>query len=67
MTARVEDRMAIADLMTGWIHRDLSQWDQLRDLFHPGGTIEITGFEGLLTDVVDASARMGNRTCAPNT
>ena len=26
----LEDRQSIADLMTGWIHRDLAQWDQLR-------------------------------------
>lgn len=55
----VDDRLAIADLMTGWIHRDLAQWDDLRQLFHPEGTIEITWFEGLFSDFVDASARMG--------
>lgn len=57
--AGVEDRLAIADLMTGWIHRDLAQWDRMRELFHPDGTIEIPWFEGLFTDFVDASARMG--------
>jgi hypothetical protein len=46
----VEDRLAIADLMTGWIHRDLAQWDQLRELSHPEGTIEVTWFEGLFTE-----------------
>lgn len=30
----VEDRLAIADLMTRWIHRDLSEWDLMRELFH---------------------------------
>ena len=59
MTGTVQDRLAIADLMTGWIHRDLAQWDQMRELFHPDGTIEITWFEGLFSDFVDASARMG--------
>ncbi|MBC3840695.1 nuclear transport factor 2 family protein [Streptacidiphilus sp. 4-A2] len=59
MDARIEDRSAIAALMNGWIHRDLGEWDQLRDLFHPGATIEITWFEGLATDFVDGSARMG--------
>jgi hypothetical protein len=59
MDARLEDRAAIADLMTGWTHRDLSEWDQLRDLFHPGATIAITWFDGLATDFVDGSARMG--------
>ena len=59
MTANADDRLAIAELMTGWIHRDLAQWDQMRALFHPDGTIEITWFEGLFSDFVDASARMG--------
>jgi hypothetical protein len=40
------DRQSISDLMTGWI-RDPAEWDQLRELFHPDGTIEISWFEGL--------------------
>ncbi|NDZ80851.1 nuclear transport factor 2 family protein [Streptomyces sp. SID10853] len=59
MSTRVEDRSAIAELMTGWLHRDLGEWDQLRELFHPDGTIEITWFEGPAGEFVDASARMG--------
>jgi hypothetical protein len=55
----LEDRQSIADLMTGWIHRDLAEWDKLRELFHPGGTIEISWFEGLASDFVDGSMRMG--------
>jgi hypothetical protein len=54
-----EDRLSIADLMTGWIHRDLAEWEKLRELFHPDGTIEITWFEGLASDFVDGSMRMG--------
>lgn len=59
MQSYLEDRQQITDLMTGWIHRDLGNWDQLRDLFHPDGTIEITWFEGLAGDFVDGSMRMG--------
>jgi hypothetical protein len=59
MQTVLEDRQSIADLMTGWIHRDLAQWDKLRELFHPDGTIEITWFEGLASDFVDGSMRMG--------
>ncbi|MEC3974463.1 nuclear transport factor 2 family protein [Amycolatopsis sp. H20-H5] len=59
MHTRIEDRAAIADLMSGWIHRDLSEWDQLGELFHPGATIAITWFDGLATDFVEGSARMG--------
>lgn len=59
MKNTLEDRMQITDLMTGWIHRDLNQWDALRSLFHPDGTIEVTWFEGLFSDFVDGSERMG--------
>jgi hypothetical protein len=55
----LEDRLSIADLMTGWIHRDLGEWDQLRNLFHPDATIDITWFEGKATDFVDGSMKMG--------
>lgn len=54
-----EDRLSIADLMTGWIHRDLAQWDELRELFHSDGTIEITWFDGRFSDFVDGSMKMG--------
>jgi hypothetical protein len=59
VTATLEDRQAIADLMTAWMRRDLAQWDALRELFHADGTIEVTWFEGLFSDFVDASMRMG--------
>jgi hypothetical protein len=59
MTANLEDRQAIADLMTGWMRRDLAQWEALRELFHADGMIEVTWFEGLFSDFVDASMRMG--------
>lgn len=55
----LDDRLQITDLLTGWMHRDLGQWEQLRNLFHPDGTIEITWFEGLASDFVDGSMRMG--------
>ncbi|WP_328540398.1 nuclear transport factor 2 family protein [Streptomyces sp. NBC_00344] len=59
MDTRIEDRAAIAGLMTGWIHRDLGEWDLLRGLFHADATIAITWFEGPAHDFVDGSARMG--------
>jgi hypothetical protein len=59
MQRALEDRQSIADLMTGWIHRDLAEWDKLRELFHPDATIEISWFEGRASDFVDGSMRMG--------
>lgn len=59
MTPTTQDRQAIADLMTGWMHRDVGNWDQLRELFHHDGTIDITWFQGSFGDFVDASMAMG--------
>lgn len=59
MDSHLADRRAIDDLMTGWMRRDLAQWESMKELFHPDGVIEITWFRGLFTDFVDASARMG--------
>lgn len=56
----LQSRQAIADLMTGWMHRDLARWDQLLGLFHPEVTIEITWFEGRFIDFVDGSQKMGH-------
>lgn len=52
------DKLAIGELINGWIYRDLGQWDQLLTLFHPEGTIEVTWFEGRFHDFVRASASM---------
>ncbi|WP_132589363.1 nuclear transport factor 2 family protein [Pseudomonas aeruginosa] len=59
MHSNLEDRQQITDLMTGWIHRDLSQWDRLAGLFHPDGIIEVTWFEGPFTQFIEGSRRMG--------
>lgn len=59
MQTYLEDRLQITDLITGWIHRDLGQWEQLADLAHPDATIEITWFEGPFGDFVEGSKRMG--------
>lgn len=59
MQHHIEDRLQITDLMTGWIHRDLGQWEALRQLFHPDATIEVTWFEGKARDFIDGSMKMG--------
>ncbi|WP_277967392.1 nuclear transport factor 2 family protein [Pantoea trifolii] len=59
MQNQLQDRQQLNDLMNGWMRRDLGEWDQLRDLFHADGTIEITWFEGLASDFVTGSMRMG--------
>lgn len=59
MLTYLEDRQQITDLITGWIHRDLGQWDELAKLAHPDGVIEITWFEGPFAEFVEGSKRMG--------
>ncbi|WCM53518.1 nuclear transport factor 2 family protein [Pseudomonas sp. WJP1] len=59
MQTYLEDRLQITDLITGWIHRDLGQWDQLANLAHPDGIIEVTWFEGPFAQFVEGSRRMG--------
>ncbi|MHC6225564.1 nuclear transport factor 2 family protein [Pseudomonas sp. X10] len=59
MHTYLQDRLQITDLITGWIHRDLGQWDQLAELFHPDGVIEITWYEGPFTGFIEGSRRMG--------
>lgn len=58
-TQYLTDRLAISDLLNGWMHRDLSHWDELGKLFHPEGTIEVTWFEGLASEFIKDSMRMG--------
>lgn len=48
--ATLQDRQDFADLMTGWIHRELGPLDRLPDLLHPDARIEITWFECLAYD-----------------
>lgn len=59
MHTYLQDRLQIADLITGWIHRDLGQWQQLAGLFHSEGVIEVTWFEGPFTEFIAGSQRMG--------
>jgi hypothetical protein len=59
VSTRIEDQVVIADLMNGWLYRDLGEWDRLRGLFHADATIAVSWFDGLASDFIDGSARMG--------
>lgn len=56
---RTDDKVAIGELINGWIYRDTAQWDKLAALFAPDATIEVTWFEGLAHDFIEASRVMG--------
>lgn len=57
--SRTEDKVAIGELINGWIYRDTAQWDKLAALFAPDATIEVTWFEGKASDFIQASRGMG--------
>lgn len=56
---RLHDKARITQLMNGWLHRDLDNWEALAALFHSGATIEISWYKGLATDFIAASRKMG--------
>ena len=56
---RLHDEAKITQLMNGWLHRDLDNWEALATLFHSGATIEISWYKGLATDFIAASRKMG--------
>ena len=53
------DREDIAELVNKWMLRDLGRWDELLEIFHPDGSIEVSWFEGRFSDFIEASKRMG--------
>ncbi|WP_172731295.1 nuclear transport factor 2 family protein [Pluralibacter gergoviae] len=56
---RTEDKVAIGELINGWIYRDTGQWDKLAAIFAPDATIEVTWFEGKASEFIAASRKMG--------
>lgn len=52
MTAKVE----IAELVNNWgFYRDQERWEELSSVFHPGGTISISWYDGPHEGFVEAS------------
>jgi len=50
----IEDTLACADLVQAWgFARDQGRWEDLLDIFHPGGTIHVSWFRGPYPDFVD--------------
>ena len=53
------DWLAVGQLVNGWMYRDLGRWNDLLALFHTDAMIEVVWFEGLFTDFVEGSKKMG--------
>lgn len=53
-----QDQSDIAALLQGWLYRDTNQWDRLEALFHPDATLEVSWFQGGISEFLDASKGM---------
>lgn len=45
-THQLQDRQDLNDLMNGWMHRDLGEWEQLRNLFIRTAQSKLRGSKG---------------------
>lgn len=58
MTAKAE----IAELVNNWaFYRDQERWEELSSVFHPGGTISISWYDGPHEGFVEASKMIASR------
>lgn len=56
MPASIADRLAVRALMENWVlWRDARQWDRFRTLWHKGGRMSATWFQGPFEDFVKVS------------
>ncbi|MFE9326732.1 nuclear transport factor 2 family protein [Nocardia sp. NPDC052278] len=53
--SETEDRVAIADLIAAWIHRDNHDSDKLAATFHDDATISVSWFTGTVNDFLSAN------------
>jgi hypothetical protein len=61
-SSELADTAAIAALINDWtFHRDQGAWDELRDIFHPDGTISLSWYDGPYSGFVDASSEVAKR------
>jgi hypothetical protein len=56
MPASIADRLAVRALMENWVlWRDARRWDDFRTLWHKGGHMSATWFQGLFEDFIKTS------------
>jgi len=56
MSAGSEDRQAIRDLVENWaVWRDAGDWERFRTLWHPGGRMMATWFQGTADEFIRVS------------
>ena len=55
------DRESICELINAWAyHRDRGNWEQLRGIFWPKGTISLSWYDGPFEQFVDSSKKMAD-------
>ncbi|MCF8469294.1 MAG: nuclear transport factor 2 family protein [Parvibaculum sp.] len=58
-TDDMASKIEIAELVNNWgFYRDQERWENLSSVFHPGGTISISWFDGPHEGFVEASQRI---------
>lgn len=56
MDRRLEDRLAIRELVEQWaLWRDAGEWDRFRACWHPGGRMMATWFQGSFDEFIEVS------------
>jgi hypothetical protein len=56
MTSRIEDRLAIRDLVENWaVLRDARLWDEFRKVWHDDGVMQATWFQGTADEFIKVS------------
>jgi hypothetical protein len=56
------DREAISELINAWAyHRDRGNWEQLKDIFWPKGTISLSWFDGPFEQFVNSSRELAEK------
>jgi hypothetical protein len=53
-----DDAAQIKQNVANFAYRDQARWDELRDLFHPDGTIAVTWYTGPIGGFVEGSKKM---------
>lgn len=62
----LDDRLQITDLLTGWMHRDLGEWEQLRNLFTRTAPLKSRGLRASPAISLRAQYGWERQMCAPS-
>jgi SnoaL-like domain len=54
----MDDAAQIKQNVANFAFRDQARWDELRDLFHPDGTIAVTWYTGPIAGFIEGSKKM---------